>query len=73
MIPTNQSTVSLRIWTHESSPLSLVVKNTEILVGLQPPPVSLAALGFIHMMAEVLRSSHQILVVVSPIVRKFLG
>ena len=56
-----------------SYPSTLVVKNTDILVGLHAPPVSRAALGFIHMMAEVLRSSHQILVVVSPIVRKFLG
>ena len=71
-------------------PSTLVVKNTDILVGLHPPPVSLAALGFIHIMAEVFRScdngkhfyfvlyvslftSHQILVVVSPIVRKFFG
>ena len=37
-------------------PSTLVVKNTDILVGLQPPPVSLAALGFIHMMAEGFRS-----------------
>ena len=54
-------------------PSTRVVKKTEILVGLHPPPVSLATLGFIHMMADVFRSSHQILQVVSPIVRKFFG
>ena len=37
-------------------PSTLVVKNTDIFVGLQPPPVSRAALGFIHIMAEVFRS-----------------
>ena len=62
------------------TPSTLVVRKRDILAGFHAPPVSRAAEGytvtvsttlmehvtFIHMMADVLRSSHQILAVLSP-------
>ena len=40
------------------TPSTLVVWKTDILAGFQAPPVRRAADGFIHMMAEVRKSSH---------------